>query len=81
MTDKESNYLAKGKRTVIDQGPVENEGDVPAPFAGDEVDASWDLDQTMGGLDEALQAAADGGEYIAVDDPYDGESDAPGEPD
>ncbi|HEY7387498.1 MAG TPA: hypothetical protein VH640_03245 [Bryobacteraceae bacterium] len=80
MTENEQNYLNRGTReqdlTGIPQ--PENRADVPAPFTESDMDPAQD--QTMSDLDEALQAATEGGELVAVDDPYDGESDAPGEP-
>ena len=71
-------YLNRGKRNDLEPLDAENEGCVPVPFAEDDADPGQD--QTMSWLDDALQATTDPGEFIEVDDPYEGDSDAPGEP-
>ena len=80
MTDTEKQYLDRGNRGQEDVGPLdaENEAWIPTPFGGEDVDPNQD--QTMSQLDEALEAATDGGDFNEVDGLYDGESDAPGEP-
>jgi len=77
MTDNEKTYLSRGKRNDLEPLDAENEACVPVPFAEDD----WEpgQGQTMSWLDDILQAATDGGEFIEVDDTYEGDSDAPGE--
>jgi len=71
-------YLNRGKRNDLEPLDAENEGCVPVPFAEDDADPGQE--QTMSWLDDALQGATAPGEFIEVDDPYEGDSDAPGEP-
>lgn len=73
-SDEEKLYLGRGKSPAV--GTAENEGDIPAPFAGDNEPPPQDEEQSR--LDEALHAATQA-EVIREDGAQDRDADDPGQ--